>query len=222
MPKLASLFLIALLAVLPLAAEDEGFESLFDGTSLDGWVLLGQHGHGYLVEDGKIVCPRGSGGNLLSASEYSDFVLRFEFKAGGGLEQRPVHSLPTGLARSGLRRQRTADHRQHGRTLQGHQAVAETRVALPCRPCEDRRPQTGWRMEHAGSDGRRNENPGRAQRHHHSRHRHARREGPVDSGPTSRTAAEVRSYRLSGPQRTGGIPEHPHQAALRPCHGSWS
>ncbi len=84
MPKLASLFLIALLAVLPLAAEDEGFESLFDGTSLDGWVLLGQHGHGYLVEDGKIVCPRGSGGNLLSASEYSDFVLRFEFKLEAG------------------------------------------------------------------------------------------------------------------------------------------
>lgn len=80
MTRLCSILTIALLMFGPARAGEEGFEPLFDGTTLDGWVLLGQHGHGYLVEDGKIVCPRGSGGNLLSASEYSDFVLRFEFK----------------------------------------------------------------------------------------------------------------------------------------------
>ena len=73
-----------LAATLSGASEEEGFEPLFDGVSLDGWVLLGQHGDGYLVRDGKIVCPPGSGGNLLSASEYGDFVLRFEFKLESG------------------------------------------------------------------------------------------------------------------------------------------
>ena len=81
MLRISTLLLIAM--SLPLSAED-GFEPLFDGSTLDGWVLLGQHGDGYVPEDGKLVCPRGSGGNLLSAAEYSDFVLRFEFKLESG------------------------------------------------------------------------------------------------------------------------------------------
>lgn len=62
------------------AVSEDGFVPLFDGKSLDGWILLGQRGDGYTVEDGSIACARGGGGNLLSASEYADFVLRFEFK----------------------------------------------------------------------------------------------------------------------------------------------
>ncbi len=84
MTRIFSALAIALVALWPAAAQEEGFESLFDGSTLDGWVLLGQHGEGYTVEDGKIVCSRGSGGNLLSAEEYSDFVLRFEFKLEDG------------------------------------------------------------------------------------------------------------------------------------------
>ena len=85
--RLTGLILVWLLvnAAAPgLRADDAGFEPLFDGVSLDGWVLLGQHGDGYVVQDGKLVCPRGSGGNLLTAAEYSDFVLRFEFKLESG------------------------------------------------------------------------------------------------------------------------------------------
>ena len=78
------LTLTLLAATVSVASGEEGFEPLFDGISLDGWILLGQHGDGYLVQDGKIVCPPGSGGNLLSASEYGDFVLRFEFKLESG------------------------------------------------------------------------------------------------------------------------------------------
>lgn len=66
------------------AASEDGFVQLFDGKSLDGWVLLGQRGEGYTVKDGSIACTKGSGGNLLSASEYADFVLRFEFKLESG------------------------------------------------------------------------------------------------------------------------------------------
>ena len=75
-----TLMIVALLGWTSVAAAEEGFKPLFDGETLDGWVLLGQHGDGYVVKDGAIACTPGSGGNLLSASEYSDFVLRFEFK----------------------------------------------------------------------------------------------------------------------------------------------
>ncbi|MGI8782850.1 MAG: 3-keto-disaccharide hydrolase [Acidobacteriota bacterium] len=63
----------------PLPPEKD-FVALFDGTTLDGWVLEDKTGPGYLVENGKIVCPRDGGGNLFTAKEYSDFILRFEFK----------------------------------------------------------------------------------------------------------------------------------------------
>lgn len=64
-----------------LAAEAEpGFTPLFDGHSLQGWTLVGKRGDGYGVKDGVIFCARGGGGNLFTEKEYSDFVLRFEFK----------------------------------------------------------------------------------------------------------------------------------------------
>ena len=69
--------------LLPAAAHEEGFTPIFDGKSLDGWKLVGKTGDGYLVKDGKIVCPPKGGGNLFHAKEYSDFVLRFEFKLEG-------------------------------------------------------------------------------------------------------------------------------------------
>ena len=72
------------LAFAPGGPADEGFEPLFDGESLDGWVLLGKRGEGYVVRDGAITCSKGSGGNLLSASEYQNFVLRFEFRLESG------------------------------------------------------------------------------------------------------------------------------------------
>ena len=64
-----------------LAADTEtGFAPLFDGKSLQGWTLVNQRGDGYGVKDGVIFCARGGGGNLFTEKEYSDFVLRFEFK----------------------------------------------------------------------------------------------------------------------------------------------
>lgn len=60
-----------------VAAADDGFVSLFDGKSLAGWVGATD---AYAVEGGAIVCKTGTAGNLLTAKEYADFVLRFEFK----------------------------------------------------------------------------------------------------------------------------------------------
>lgn len=57
-----------------------GFTTLFNGKNLDGWVGNKQS---YKVENGLIVIDPGgggSGGNLFTAEEYSDFNFRFEFQ----------------------------------------------------------------------------------------------------------------------------------------------
>jgi hypothetical protein len=66
------------------AQEEPGFTSLFDGQSLQGWRLVGKRGGGYGVKDGAIYCAKGGGGNLFTEKEYSDFVLRFEYKPDDG------------------------------------------------------------------------------------------------------------------------------------------
>ncbi|MCE5308548.1 MAG: DUF1080 domain-containing protein [Acidobacteriales bacterium] len=70
-----------LLAVwMPLMAGG-GFQKLFNGKSLEGWTTVGQKGPGYIVEKGKIVCPKGGGGNMFyTRREYANFVLRLEYR----------------------------------------------------------------------------------------------------------------------------------------------
>ncbi len=72
----------------------EGFVPLFNGRDLTGWV---GDTKGYVAEDGKLVCK--PGGKLYTARQYSDFVMRFEFKltpgANNGLGVRtPRHGDP--------------------------------------------------------------------------------------------------------------------------------
>ena len=62
------------------AESDKGFVSLFDGESLNGWNYFGNTGGEYFVQDGVLVCPEKSKGNLLTDKEYGDFVLRLEYK----------------------------------------------------------------------------------------------------------------------------------------------
>ncbi len=65
----------------PTASDvEEGFVSLFDGETLDGWTLARPRGEGYIVRDGLLICPDGGGGNLFTEKEYSDFIFRFEFR----------------------------------------------------------------------------------------------------------------------------------------------
>ena len=84
-----SKILLALAFVAPAltgsAADAEaGFTTLFNGTDLSGWKLVGKRGEGYGVKDGAIYCARGGGGNLFTEKEYGDFVFRFEFKLDEG------------------------------------------------------------------------------------------------------------------------------------------
>lgn len=76
MKVLACFLLTAAMAV----CAEPGFTPLFDGKTLEGWTLVGGRGPGYIVEDGKIVCPADGGGNLFTEREYANFIFRFEFR----------------------------------------------------------------------------------------------------------------------------------------------
>ncbi len=62
------------------AEEEPGFEALFNGENLDGWQLRRVQRKGFVVEDGLLVCPEGSGGYLFTTQQYADFVFRFAFR----------------------------------------------------------------------------------------------------------------------------------------------
>lgn len=66
------------------SAAEKGFKSLFNGKDLSGWTLIKGHGKGYLVEKDVLVCPEDGGGNLFTEKEYSDFVLRLEWRLWDG------------------------------------------------------------------------------------------------------------------------------------------
>lgn len=59
----------------------EGFKVLFDGTNMHEWI---GNTTDYVIEDGDMAIRpkpgKGSGGNLFTKDQYSDFVFRFEFQ----------------------------------------------------------------------------------------------------------------------------------------------
>ena len=73
---------IGVMAAMAAYPVEKGFVALFDGKTLDGWSLTSKNANerGYIVQDGAIVCPLDGGGNLLTEKEFSNFVLRLEFK----------------------------------------------------------------------------------------------------------------------------------------------
>ena len=84
--RLAFLAAVTCLCLTSLLAADnkpteDGFVSLFDGKTLNGWA--GEK-DAYKVEEGNIACVQGTAGNLLTEKEYQDFVIRFEFQLTDG------------------------------------------------------------------------------------------------------------------------------------------
>jgi len=65
--------------IVSVAAEkpEEGFVSLFDGKTLDGWHLM--NGAKFVAEDG-VIKLNGGRGWLCSDKEYADFILRLELR----------------------------------------------------------------------------------------------------------------------------------------------
>lgn len=63
---------------------NDPFVSLFDGDSLDGWVVMGDPA-GFTVVDGVIRSEGGKGGDWMrTRREYDDFVLRLEYRVAPG------------------------------------------------------------------------------------------------------------------------------------------
>lgn len=60
-----------------LRGNDDGFTPIFNGRDFTGWD--GPIAN-YEVKDGAIVCKPGKGGTIYTKEEYSDFVVRLEFK----------------------------------------------------------------------------------------------------------------------------------------------
>ena len=57
--------------------EDAGFKSLFNGTNFDGWAGPLDH---YAIESGAMVCKPEQGGTIYFNEEFTDFIVRLEFK----------------------------------------------------------------------------------------------------------------------------------------------
>jgi len=115
--RLTGLFAALLLSTNLLCAEDakpqsapavpsqkeleEGFVSLFDGKTLDGWQGSTK---GYVAQNGILACKKKGGGLLLTKKEYSNFIFRFEFKLPPGGNNGVAIRAPAGgaISRRGM------------------------------------------------------------------------------------------------------------------------
>lgn len=94
----------------PVQAEDKlneapkGFQLLFNGKNMDGWV---GDTKGYQVEDGLMVAGKKGGGNIYTEKQYSNFVFRFDFQLQAG-----------GNNGVGIRCERGKDAAYHGMEIQ--------------------------------------------------------------------------------------------------------
>jgi len=82
--------LVSVLAAAGTASGQDGWVSLFDGKTLDGFTQTGEAN--WRVEDGAIVADKGKGGHLVSKEKYKDHAIRIEFwsdeKANSGIFAR--------------------------------------------------------------------------------------------------------------------------------------
>ncbi len=80
--------------ILPAEEKLAGFMPLFNGRDMTGWT---GNTTGYYAKDGKMICdPTKAGGNVYTADEYGDFVLRFEFKLTPGANNGLAIRAPLG------------------------------------------------------------------------------------------------------------------------------
>ena len=110
--------------------EKNGFDLLFNGKDLTGWTNAdGQEHKGYVVKDGMIVVePKLGGGDLYTAKEYSDFIMRFEFRLTPGANNGLGIRTPRGknAAYNGMELQildNTADKYKNLRPYQFHGSI---------------------------------------------------------------------------------------------------
>ncbi|HKD10143.1 MAG TPA: DUF1080 domain-containing protein [Bryobacteraceae bacterium] len=155
--RLAIFGLCAAALIAAPAPDETGFHSLFDGKTLTGWKLVGGHGPGYVVENGRIVCPKEGGGNLFTEKEYSNFAFRFEFLltpgANNGIGIRAPYEGDAAYKGMEIQILDDSDPQYKGviRPEQYHGSVYDT---IPART-GFRRPVGEWNEEEIVANGRR-------------------------------------------------------------------
>lgn len=141
---------------------EEGFKSIFNGKTIDGWVYGTKNngmkqGVGYQVdpEQGTVYSTVHDGGNLYTEKEYANFVLRFDFKltenANNGIAIRSP--LEGDSAYTGMEIQVLDDGGAEYKTLrpaQYHGSIYD------CFPCErgHQKPVGEWNYEEITANGR--------------------------------------------------------------------
>ena len=151
--------LLILAAFAPATAEDkkpseEGFASLFDGKTLNGWTGAKE---AYKVEEGSIVCVMGTAGNLLTEKEYADFIIRFEFKltdgANNGLGIRCPNVAKGNLHLDGTELQILDNTAEKYKTLQPYQYHGSVYGIQPAKR-EHLKPLGEWNSQEVTVQGR--------------------------------------------------------------------
>lgn len=61
--------------------KQEGFQLLFDGSSLSGWAAT-RNPEGWAVQNGLLVCKGETHGYLYTLEQFENFILQLEYKAG--------------------------------------------------------------------------------------------------------------------------------------------
>lgn len=79
--KLKFILALTACALTVLAADKDGFKSVFNGKDFEGWTGPVDN---YEVVDGAIQCKKGKGGTIHTTEEYGDFIVRLEFKVPPG------------------------------------------------------------------------------------------------------------------------------------------
>jgi hypothetical protein len=139
--------LILTLAAGTLSAVEPGFVSLFNGKDLTGWTLVNKKGGGYIVKDGVIACEDKGGGNLLTEQEFSDFILKLEFKLppGGNNGIGLRAPLAGDIAYSGIEIQvLDQDHEKYKGWLQDWQRTGSLYNVFPAAPGNALKPVGEW------------------------------------------------------------------------------
>jgi len=62
----------------------EGFVSIFDGKTLDGWVGVAGNTDSYYVKDGLLICKKVAHDHIFTKKEYANFILRLDIKVEPG------------------------------------------------------------------------------------------------------------------------------------------
>jgi len=117
----------------------QGFVSLFDGSTLAGWQGAVD---GYAAESGILLCKKDGGGFLFSQKEYADFVLRLEYKLepggnNGVAIRTPICRRP---ARKGMEIQILDDRAPQYQKLLPEQLCGSIYGAVAARPGHTRPP----------------------------------------------------------------------------------